>query len=202
MNTFVSLSVKEQVNESLLKSKKVESWPLKIILYWFHQFIPRSIYSFSTYYNSLELMCFMHTWYLTLATLVSKFSDWCQKKCELVCFGVKIMIFCFCGVKKSGFSVFLVSVENGAGVNKMTNMSYALWVKTPAKKRHLMCLSWWWLWQFHQGGWHHQQGGRHHYVGPTAWSPEGRKGRSRAGRKGHKLEFGAQRAPRFLVIFF
>ena len=41
------------------------------------------------------------------------------KKCELVCFGVKIMIFCFFGVKKSGISVFLVSVENGAGVNKM-----------------------------------------------------------------------------------
>ena len=26
--------------------------------------------------------------------------------------------------KKSGISVFLVSVENGAGVNKMTNMTY------------------------------------------------------------------------------
>ena len=25
----------------------------------------------------------------------------------------------------SGFSVFLVSVENGAGVNKMTNITYA-----------------------------------------------------------------------------
>ena len=30
------------------------------------------------------------------------------------------------GVKKSGISVFLVSVENGAGVNKMTNMTYAV----------------------------------------------------------------------------
>ena len=46
------------------------------------------------------------------------------KKCELVCFGVKIMNFVFFfGVKKSGISVFLVSVENGAGVNKMTNMT-------------------------------------------------------------------------------
>ena len=32
----------------------------------------------------------------------------------------------FFGVKKSGISVFLVSVENGAGVNKMTNMTYAV----------------------------------------------------------------------------
>ena len=28
------------------------------------------------------------------------------------------------GVKKSGISVFLVSVENGAGVKKMTNIRY------------------------------------------------------------------------------
>ena len=48
-----------------------------------------------------------------------------SKKCELVCFSVKIMNFVFFGVKKSGISVFLVSVENGAGVNKMTNMTYA-----------------------------------------------------------------------------
>ena len=34
------------------------------------------------------------------------------------------MNFVFFGVKKSGISVFLVSVENGAGVNKMTNMKY------------------------------------------------------------------------------
>ena len=47
-----------------------------------------------------------------------------SKKCELVCFGVKIMNFVFFGVKKSGISVFLVSVENGAGVNKMTNITY------------------------------------------------------------------------------
>ena len=32
------------------------------------------------------------------------------------------------GVKKSGFSVFLVSVENGAGVNKMTNITYVGWL--------------------------------------------------------------------------
>ena len=47
------------------------------------------------------------------------------KKSELVCFGVKSMNFVlfFC-VKKSGISVFLVSVENSAGVNKMTNITY------------------------------------------------------------------------------
>ena len=38
--------------------------------------------------------------------------------------GVKIINFVFFGVKKSGISLFLVSVENGAGVNKMTNMTY------------------------------------------------------------------------------
>ena len=41
--------------------------------------------------------------------------------CELVCFGVKILNFVYFGVKKSGISVFLVSAENGAGVNKKTN---------------------------------------------------------------------------------
>ena len=41
-----------------------------------------------------------------------------------MCFGVKIMNLFFFGVKKSGISVFLVSVENGAGVNKMTNITY------------------------------------------------------------------------------
>ena len=30
------------------------------------------------------------------------------------------------GVKKSGISVFLVSAENGAGVNKKTNIMYGL----------------------------------------------------------------------------
>ena len=32
----------------------------------------------------------------------------------------------FFGVKKSGISVFLVSAENGAGVNKMTDIAYGL----------------------------------------------------------------------------
>ena len=49
-----------------------------------------------------------------------------SKKCELVCFSVKIMNFVFFGVKKSGIGVFLVSVENGAGVKKMTNFRYEL----------------------------------------------------------------------------
>ena len=35
------------------------------------------------------------------------------------------MLCFFFGVKKSGISVFLVSVKNGAGVNKMTNITYA-----------------------------------------------------------------------------
>ena len=35
------------------------------------------------------------------------------------------MNFVFFGVKKSGIGVFLVSVENGAGVKKMTNIRYA-----------------------------------------------------------------------------
>ena len=42
-----------------------------------------------------------------------------------MCFGVKIVIFVFFGVKKSGISAFLVSAENGAGVDKMTNITYA-----------------------------------------------------------------------------
>ena len=49
-----------------------------------------------------------------------------SKKCELVCFSVKIMNFVSFGVKKSGIGVFLVSVENGAGVKKMTNFEYAI----------------------------------------------------------------------------
>ena len=53
-----------------------------------------------------------------------KFSGWCQIKYELVCLGVKIVKLVFFGGKKSGISVFLVSVENGAGVNKMTNITY------------------------------------------------------------------------------
>ena len=51
-----------------------------------------------------------------------------SKKCELVCFSVKIMNFVFFGVKKSGIGVFLVSVENGAGVKKMTNFRYVIWL--------------------------------------------------------------------------
>ena len=48
-----------------------------------------------------------------------------SKKCELLCFSVKIINFVFFAVKKSGIGVFLVSVENGAGVKKMTNFRYA-----------------------------------------------------------------------------
>ena len=44
------------------------------------------------------------------------------------------MNFVFFGVKKSGISVFLVSVENGAGVNKMTNMTYGQMPTTTASK--------------------------------------------------------------------
>ena len=55
-----------------------------------------------------------------------------SKKCELVCFSVKIMNFVFFGVKKSGICVFLVSVENGAGVKKMTNFRYVYETDLPA----------------------------------------------------------------------
>ena len=47
------------------------------------------------------------------------------------------MNFVFFGVKKSGISVFLVSVENGAGVNKMTNMTY---VKQLVAGSNISCL--------------------------------------------------------------
>lgn len=45
------------------------------------------------------------------------------KKSELVCVGVKILNVVYFGVKKSGISVLLVSSENGAGVNKNTNIN-------------------------------------------------------------------------------
>ena len=41
----------------------------------------------------------------------------------------------------------------------------------------------------------------HRCVGHTAWAPEGREGRSQAGPKGRKLEVGARRAPRPLVVY-
>ena len=47
-----------------------------------------------------------------------------SKKSELECFGVKILNFVYFGVKKSEISVFLVSAENGAGINKKTNITY------------------------------------------------------------------------------
>ena len=40
-------------------------------------------------------------------------------------YGVKILNLMFFGVEKSAIIVFLVSAENGAGVNKMTNITYA-----------------------------------------------------------------------------
>ena len=45
-----------------------------------------------------------------------------------MCFGVKILNLVFFGVETSGISVFLVSAENGSGVNKMTNITYELLV--------------------------------------------------------------------------
>ena len=41
-----------------------------------------------------------------------------------MCFGVKILNFVYFGVKKFGIGVFLVSAENGAGINKKTNITY------------------------------------------------------------------------------
>ena len=39
-------------------------------------------------------------------------------------------------------------------------------------------------------------------MGHTAWAPEGREGRSQAGPKGRKLEVGARRAPKLLVLWY
>ena len=46
------------------------------------------------------------------------------KKCEFVCFGVKILNFVYFGVKKSRISVFLVSAENGAGVKEKSSSPF------------------------------------------------------------------------------
>ena len=58
-----------------------------------------------------------------------------------------------------------------------------------------------WIHASHYGYMHH--GYMHHghiCVGHTAWVPEGCEGRSQAGPKGRKLEVGAQRAPKLLVV--
>ena len=39
-------------------------------------------------------------------------------------------------------------------------------------------------------------------VGHTAWAPEGHEGQSQKGQKGLKLEVGARRAPRLLVLLY
>ena len=52
------------------------------------------------------------------------------------------------------------------------------------------------LWICHTIQWPHR------YVGHTAWAPEGREGRSQRGPKGLKLEVGAQRAPKLLVLIY
>ena len=55
---------------------------------------------------------------------------WCQnfkagvKKCELVCFLVKIKNFVFFSVKKSRISVFLVSVENGGEISRCNHFPF------------------------------------------------------------------------------
>ena len=68
-----------------------------------------------------------------------------SKKCELVYFGVKIMNFVVFGVKKSRIRVFLVSAENGAGVNKKTNITYHTIILVDLKDRResilLLCIS-------------------------------------------------------------
>ena len=60
----------------------------------------------------------------TTGSVIVKMFSLLSKKCELVCVGVKILNFVYFGVNKSGISVFLVSAENGAGVNKNTNINY------------------------------------------------------------------------------
>ena len=48
----------------------------------------------------------------------------------------------------------------------------------------------------HNGYMHHG----HICMGHTAWAPEGREGRSQGGPKGRRLEVGARRAPKLLVL--
>ena len=68
----------------------------------------------------------------TTSSAIVKIFRLVSKKCELV-FWCENHEFCvFFGVKKSGISVFLVSVENSAGVNKMTNITYVQVMQTYA----------------------------------------------------------------------
>ena len=54
---------------------------------------------------------------------MSNFQAGDKKNVNSSVFWCEIINFVFFGVKKSGISVFLVSVENNAGVNKMTNIT-------------------------------------------------------------------------------
>ena len=47
-----------------------------------------------------------------------------QPGVKILWIGEKIWIFWFFVIKRSGIGVFLVSAKNGAGVNKMTNITY------------------------------------------------------------------------------
>ena len=100
------------------------------------------------------LLRWPHTWklslYLKIVTSTTsgagvKIFRPVSKKCELVCFSVKIMNFVFFGVKKSGIGVFLVSVENGAGVKKMTNFRYGQCLEPLLATQH--------YWTWFCGGW-------------------------------------------------
>ena len=62
-----------------------------------------------------------------------KILAWCQKNCELVCFGIKIIFFC---VKSLELVCFLVLAGNGAGVSIMTNMTYVHTAQMSARKYH------------------------------------------------------------------
>ena len=65
----------------------------------------------------------VHTWYLSPAphaVQVSHFSAWCQN--------IKNLFLMFFGIRNTDLAWFVVSncwAENGAGVNKMTNITYA-----------------------------------------------------------------------------
>ena len=43
---------------------------------------------------------------------------------------------------------------------------------------------------------------QHIHVTHASWTPEGREGRSQGGLKGRRLEVGARRAPKLLVIIY
>ena len=75
------------------------------------------LYLYPTPRNAFSYLIFVNS---TTSSAGVKIFKLVTKKCELVCFGLVNFLFFF-GVKKSGISVFLVSVENGAETGKQQN---------------------------------------------------------------------------------